>query len=144
MIEAWAHFDRLRYDLVAAVVMPNHVHVMIRVREAFALSKIVQSWKSYTGRWIAEHFPEAVVRTEQGRRVWMRDYWDRYIRDEVHYAEAVAYISENPVRAGLVKRVDDWPWRVVGQAELELGGMRLLASALPGPLPAGRPGPAVR
>ena len=43
VIETWERFADERYDLVAWVVMPNHVHVLIRPFDAVSLSTIVQS-----------------------------------------------------------------------------------------------------
>jgi hypothetical protein len=40
----------------------------------------------------------------------MREYWDRYVRDEQHFEAVVRYIHDNPVKAGLVGKADDWPW----------------------------------
>jgi putative transposase len=40
----------------------------------------------------------------------MRDYWDRYIRDERHLVAVIKYIHENPVTAGLCTTARDWPW----------------------------------
>lgn len=54
IVETWKRFDGERYDLVAWVVMPNQVHVLIRVYEKQSLGKIVQSWKSFTARWIGK------------------------------------------------------------------------------------------
>ena len=46
IIENWRHFAGERYDLIAWVVMPNHVHVLIRVYGGMTLQRIVQSWKT--------------------------------------------------------------------------------------------------
>lgn len=54
VVDTWKKFAAHRYDLIAWVVMPNHVHVLVRVYDGYPLGKIVQSWKSYTGRKIAE------------------------------------------------------------------------------------------
>lgn len=43
-------------------------------------------------------------------RVWMPDYWDRYIRDEQHLHSVIDYIHNNPVKAGLCRKETDWPW----------------------------------
>lgn len=43
-------------------------------------------------------------------RFWQPEYWDRFIRDEKHMANALDYIMNNPVKAGLVKVAEDWPW----------------------------------
>jgi REP element-mobilizing transposase RayT len=40
----------------------------------------------------------------------MREYWDRYIRDEKHLTATLHYIHQNPVSAGLVDQAEDWPW----------------------------------
>ncbi len=43
-------------------------------------------------------------------QLWMREYWDRYIRDEKHFHATVNYIYNNPVKAGLCAEAHDWPW----------------------------------
>ncbi len=124
VVDTWRHFAGERYDLIAWVVMPNHVHVLVRVYEGVPLAKIVQSWKSYTGRRIRvlrEESP-ARARGSQMQEVWMREYWDRYIRDERHFHMAVDYIHQNPVKARLVGMAKDWPWSSAREfAELGLG-----------------------
>jgi REP element-mobilizing transposase RayT len=40
----------------------------------------------------------------------MEDYFDRYVRDEKHFANAISYIEKNPVKAGLCLRPEDWPF----------------------------------
>jgi type I restriction enzyme R subunit/putative DNA methylase len=104
VVETWQRFVPQRYNLLAWVVMPNHVHVLVHIREGWELGTILQPWKSFTGR-----------RLRAGYGVgWLRDYWDRYIRDERHLASTVAYIHNNPVKAGLVRRAEDWPWSSAG------------------------------
>ena len=55
----------------------------------------------------------------------MREYWDRFIRDEQHFTAAIEYIHMNPVKAGLVEKAEDWYWSSAGgwgkEAELGLG-----------------------
>ncbi len=109
MQTALLYFDGLRYRLLAWVVMPNHVHVLFEPGEGWPLATIVGSWRSYTGRRMAPRMPTAVEH-HGSRRVWQREYWDRYIRNERHYLAARAYIHANPVKAGLAARAEDWPW----------------------------------
>jgi REP element-mobilizing transposase RayT len=130
VVEAWRHFDGERYDLLAWVVMPNHVHVLVRVHQGKMLWKIVQSWKSFTGRRILEVVDKARAGARgsqecsaEGRRhVWMREYWDRFIRDEAHLMKSVEYIHQNPSRAGLVVHPEDWPWSSAAAAFEKEGG----------------------
>jgi hypothetical protein len=78
VVDTWRHFAGIRYDLIAWVVMPNHVHVLVRVYQGVPLAKIVQSWKSYTGRRIRPLVGEqSSARARRPQRVWMREYWDR-------------------------------------------------------------------
>lgn len=107
MQETLLLFDGQRYRLLAWCVMPNHVHVLIE--PTAPLGKIVQSWKSFTGRWALAHNAELGLAIP-GRSFWMRDYWDRYIRDQQHLDAVVAYIHDNPVVAGLCNAAEAWPW----------------------------------
>jgi type I restriction enzyme R subunit/putative DNA methylase len=46
-------FDGKKYRLISWCIMPNHVHVLIE--PLISLSKIVQSWKAYTGKWAIQN-----------------------------------------------------------------------------------------
>ncbi|MGE0132322.1 MAG: transposase [Blastocatellales bacterium] len=112
VVDNWRCFAGKRYDLIAWVVMPNHIHVLIRTYEGASLGKIVQSWKSYTSRRIRALMEEEQRRAgaQRSQAVWMREYWDRYIRDEKHFHAAINYIHQNPVKAELVEKAEDWNW----------------------------------
>ncbi|MDO9424123.1 MAG: transposase [Methylobacter sp.] len=106
-------FDGERYRLIAWCIMPNHVHVLIE--PAISLPNILQSWKSFTGSWAISHNAELglgvpVATGATKNQFWMREYWDRYIRDEKHFHSTIDYIHNNPVKAGLCGEVHDWPW----------------------------------
>lgn len=55
-------------------------------------------------------FTARLINRHLGRTgtVWMRDYFDRYIRDDHHLAAVIAYIHGNPLKAGLVSNEQDW------------------------------------
>ena len=110
-------FDGERYRLLAWVVMPNHVHVLFQTRGGWTMSRIVSSWKSFTGRRLAQ----AASRSDLEQRIWHREYWDRYVRDEAHLSAVRDYIHENPVKARLVSRSVEWEW---SSARLEPGDPR--------------------
>ena len=81
--------------------MPNHVHVVIEVVENWTLAKIAHSWKSFTAGEV-----NAVL--ERRGRLWQREYFDRFIRDERHLFRAIEYVDWNPVKAGFCRRPEDW------------------------------------
>lgn len=97
------HFDGQRYSLHGWCVMPNHVHTLFTPRAEFTMSKIVHSWKSFA----AHECNKVLARTGQ---FWAREPFDRYIRNQRHYLNALAYIEENPVKAQLCVKPDDWRW----------------------------------
>jgi len=80
---------------------------------------VLHSWKSFTS-----HEAGKILRCAAGGKpalpgskrarpageVWQREYLDRYVRNAEHYANVLAYIEENPVKAGLAKIKTDWPW----------------------------------
>ena len=99
--DALLFFDEQRYLLSAWVVMPNHVHVLTTPLPGHPLSKIMHSLKSFTSN-------EANKVLRRSGTLWMPDYHDRYIRNEKHFAGAVTYIENNPVKAGLCKRPSHW------------------------------------
>jgi putative transposase len=105
---ALLHFDGERYQVLAWAIMPNHVHVLIDPAEP--LSKIIQGWKSFTARWLLEHNERLGLGIPDPHHVWMREYWDRFIRDEDHLRATIDYIHRNPVKAGLCGEPRDWRW----------------------------------
>jgi len=101
-------FDSERYRLLAWVVMPNHVHVLFEPMNGWTVAKIVASWKKFTARKICDL--RRASSEGPSAPVWHREYWDRYIRDQRHLEQAVAYIHLNPVKAGLVATAESWRW----------------------------------
>ena len=100
--ENWLHADGQKYRLLAWVVMPNHVHLLVEIWQT-PQSKLIKDWKGFTARRINRLLG-------QRGQVWQDDYWDRYLRDEAHYRKVVHYIESNPVKAGLVKSPEQWPF----------------------------------
>ena len=132
-------FDGPRYRMLAWVVMPNHVHALFQPLEGWTVAKLVASWKKFTARKIfdqrrsrnadpgnanlligEENLPIGELTLPASSAgaagVWHRGYWDRHIRDENHFQQTVAYIQQNPVKAGLVARAEDWRWSSAGNA----------------------------
>ena len=97
------NFDNQRYRLLAWCIMPNHVHALIETRAGFPLADVLHSWKSYTS-----HDANKLLR--RSGEFWQREYLDRFVRNAEHYASVIAYIEENPVKAGLAKLKTEWPW----------------------------------
>jgi REP element-mobilizing transposase RayT len=67
------------------------------------LSSIMHSIKSYTAN-------QANRILDRSGDFWATEYFDRYIRDGKHFSSTVAYIHNNPVKAGLCALAADWPF----------------------------------
>jgi REP element-mobilizing transposase RayT len=107
--EAFLAFDGARYRLHAWTIMPNHVHVLFTVLPIAPLGDIVSSWKRFTAR-------QANRQLGCSGAFWQTEYWDRFIRNETHFAVVENYIDQNPVKAGLIQEASLWPY---GSARLK-------------------------
>lgn len=94
---------RKKYELICWCIMPNHVHTLIAPVEGMSLSEIMYDWKSYTTHVINKAL-------NRKGKLWMMEYFDRFIRDNDHFQKVVNYIHNNPVKAGLVADPTDWRW----------------------------------
>jgi len=89
------------YQLAAAVVMPDHVHLLLRPENGFELSRIMKGIKGVSAR-LVNH-----ARGTSGS-IWQDESWDRIIRDEEEFAEKLQYMAENPIKAGLVATIEEY------------------------------------
>lgn len=96
------------YKLIDWCVMPNHVHVLVRFMDDTSMGKVVKHWKAPSA--IEINRLEGVTGS-----LWMADYHDRLIRDMEHLESARAYIRNNPVKAGLCGRAEEWEFSSAGQ-----------------------------
>ncbi len=87
---------------LAFVVMPDHLHWLLRLTGNSTLPSIMNSVKSGAARRITRHHgrPE---------RVWQKGFYDRAIRCEEDLEDVARYIVTNPLRAGLVKSLSQYP-----------------------------------
>ncbi|MFT4276951.1 MAG: transposase [Rhodopseudomonas sp.] len=103
--------ERFPFEIDAVVVLPDHLHAVWTLPPGDA---------DFSTRWrlIKTHFAKAppkeerlsAVRARRGERgIWQRRFWEHLIRDEADYARHVEYCMINPVKHGLVSRVQDWP-----------------------------------
>ena len=94
-------FDCTKYRLHAWVIMPNHVHLLLTPGENHALAEILHSCKSYTAL-------QANRILERRGQFWLRESFDRFVRNREHFENAFSYIENNPVKAKLCEKSSDW------------------------------------
>lgn len=83
------HFHVVRFEMVAAVVMDDHVHVIVAL-EGGKLENVVRDWKSYSARELRARGRSAPF--------WQSEYYDRIIRSSSDLKEKVRYVALNPIR----------------------------------------------
>lgn len=101
IISALNHFDGLRYELSACVVMDDHVHALVKPLGDYRLEKLVHSWKSFTAHKFGRDYGRKVP-------IWQEEYFDRIIRDENEFLEKVQYIINNPLKRW--PELEEYPW----------------------------------
>jgi putative transposase len=85
------------------VIMPNHVHILMTLPGEMSIEKAMQLIKgSFSFR----------ANNELGfhGEIWQRGYSDEQILDDQSFQQHREYIENNPVKAGLAKRSDEYPF----------------------------------
>jgi REP-associated tyrosine transposase len=95
------------YKLRAWVLMVNHVHILIYPEAS--LSRITKAIKNFSAR------QANALLGRKGQPFWQDESYDHWVRDPEELKKIVSYIEENPLAAGLVERVEDWPWSSASQ-----------------------------
>jgi REP element-mobilizing transposase RayT len=97
-----------RINLLAAVIMPDHVHLVLSpLRDGngwpFPMVDILQCLKSATAHRINNLL-------HHSGPVWEEESFDHVLRSDESLKEKCEYIRQNPVKAALVRRPEDYPW----------------------------------
>ena len=83
------------------VIMPDHVHLFVRGSDNFQLGP----WIGMLKQALAKH-----MQLPGTSPIWQRGFFDHLLRSDESYAQKWNYVRENPARAGLVTKSDDWPY----------------------------------
>jgi putative transposase len=118
---------RLGLSLLAACVMPNHVHLVV----AQARPTDISRWMHWL---LTTHSHRYHLRRESSGRVWQGRFKAFPIEQDAHLLTVMRYVERNALRAGLVHRAEDWAWGSL--AWRHLGTQPELLSAPPLALPA--------
>jgi putative transposase len=99
---------------VGFVVMPDHVHAIVWFPEPNQVSHFMKQWKQRRSVNIKRLFASVLVRYAETidltKPIWQAGYYDFNLFTERKTEEKLAYMHQNPVRAGLVQAPSDWPW----------------------------------
>jgi len=111
--------------LYAFVIMPNHIHIIVRFLEGYTLSDVMREFKKYTARQIirqyqAENNQPALAFLEQTAnhvpdqryKVWEDGYDARNVFSPEFLGQKLEYIHNNPCQPHweLVEHPEEYPW----------------------------------
>lgn len=94
--------ERGDLDSLAWVVMPDHVHWLFQLKGQVRLSSVIKSFKGRSAWDVARQLGLA-------GGVWQRGFHDHCIRNDEDLRAVARYIVANPIRAGLVSRLGEYP-----------------------------------
>ena len=103
MMASVRYWDGERIDLDAAVVMPDHVHLVFRMRGGASLSDQMHGIKGFAAKEINRM-------SGHSGAIWVRESFDHIIRHEDEWAEKIEYVRQNPIKRGLAKEPADYRW----------------------------------
>lgn len=100
--------ERVPIRILAYCLMPNHYHLVLRPFENGDL-----------GRWahwlLTSHVQRYRARHGGIGRIWQGRFHASIVQQDVHLLRVLRYVERNPLRAGLVEQVEDWPWSSLPQ-----------------------------
>ncbi|MDJ0364630.1 transposase [Hymenobacter sp. H14-R3] len=105
LVQQALHFsDGRNYQLVCYCLMANHVHLVVCLPDnAPSLARTLQSLKGYTGR-------AANALLGRTGHFWQRESYDHVVRNGQELERVIAYVVNNPVKAGLTNDWQQWPY----------------------------------
>jgi len=103
VIEALFRYHEKKYLLHAYVVMPDHLHLIIKPLDDVTLAQIYKEFKGSTAFYINK-------RLNRRGQFWQAENFDHLIRDGMGLRLKWEYIKENPVKANLVAKAEDYPF----------------------------------
>lgn len=95
------HEER-KLDSIAWVVMPDHLHWLFQLGETRSLSYVIKDLKGRAAIELNAHLKHKGA-------IWQRGFYDHGLRKEEDIKKIARYIVANPLRAGLVEQIADYP-----------------------------------
>ena len=98
--------EQSKAESLAFVVMPDHVHWLVTLGN-LPLEDLMRDTKSHSGFYVKRHIEQQGGNAPKA--IWQEGYHDHALREEEDILEVARYIVMNPVRAGLVRSVREYP-----------------------------------
>lgn len=96
------------FDILAACILPDHLHFMIKPYDIRQFSKIISSIKYSFSKSITTK--STLKNSKREKEIWQRRFYDHIIRSEEDFNRHLDYIHYNPVKHGLVNASKNWKY----------------------------------
>jgi REP element-mobilizing transposase RayT len=93
--------ERKIWHCALAVLMPDHVHLILHFPDGASMSQAVGDWKRYL--------------TQNQGIAWQRNFFDHRVRPGENFGQKTEYVLLNPERAGLIQKAEDWPYTWIAE-----------------------------
>jgi len=92
--------EKYKFKIYGYVIIPDHLHLIMYIPPSNNISKITQVVKQYISRKISN----------KNESVWQKGFYDHVIRDGIDFKIRLDYIHKNPLKHGLVKKLEEYKW----------------------------------
>ena len=90
---------RYNYEIIAGIVMSDHLHILMQTDKASDYAKIISSFKSNFSRLMPKNINQTQCQLDRREKgIWQRKYYDHIIRDEMDFNKHLDYIHYNSVK----------------------------------------------
>jgi len=97
------HNEHRWAQTIAFTVMPDHFHWLVQLSDGGRLNSVIRNIKSASSRQINKYYGRS-------GSIWQAGYYDHAVRKDEDVQSIARYIVANPLRAGLVDRIGDYPF----------------------------------
>ena len=99
--------EKYKFEIFGIVIIPNHIHMIIRPKNIKDYPKIVAAIKIH---FTKNSKIEYTKNKNREANVWQRRYWEHTIRDKNDLYKHLDYIHYNPIKHGYVEKAKDWEY----------------------------------
>ncbi|MCX5709649.1 MAG: transposase [Candidatus Omnitrophica bacterium] len=94
---------KFRFKVFGYCLMPNHVHIMLELKNPQDLAKIMQCLTQTYTKWFNKKY-------EKVGHLWQGRFKNMVIQKDDYLINCISYVEANPVRAGIVRFPADYCW----------------------------------
>lgn len=96
---------KYNFDIFSIVIIPDHIHMIIKPNDINEYPKIIGQIKSYFTKNININYE---INNNRESTIWQRRYWEHTIKNDEDLYKHLDYIHFNPIKHGYAKSAKEW------------------------------------